>query len=230
MWKLCHILASLQHLYLPMTLLVMKSCRSSPKDVNAAATPSRGGPASVTGRSWCWGRGAAAGLQLRLRQTAQKTWPREHRSLRRIMGIGNPGMTTIPCLAGLASYSGQSMPGSPRDVGQARINEAGGTGGHRLEADRRRRKCVAIRVCGEDQHHTIPTDANLLADGLQENSAPGARSWRRLLESRSVGDQEAASRANVSRSAGLGHQQGLPRSSRRRAIWQGGGGVPIGRC
>ena len=44
----------------------------------------------------------------------------EHRSLRRIMGIGTLRMTTIPYLRlGLASYSGQSMPASsPRDVGQ----------------------------------------------------------------------------------------------------------------
>ena len=202
---------------MPMTLLVMKSCRSSPRTSMLPATPSRGGPASVTGRSCCWAR---CSLGCNCDYDKLQNLAEEHRSLRRIMGIGTWD-------------DHDPMPWDWRRIRDnlclvhpetlAKINERVVRVGHRLGPTAAEKVRGDTFVVKTNIHY--PTDANLLADGLRKilhlGGAVGV-----AAESGRLASRKPIS-ANVS-SAWSGPS--TRPASRRKAIWQGGGGVPIGRC
>ena len=209
------ILASLQHLYAD------GAARDEilsfiAQDVNATSDPFQGRP----GFGY-WEILVLGGVQLGCKcdyDRLQKTLAEEHRGLRRIMGIGTWD-------------DHDPMPWDWRRIRDnlclvhpetlAKINEAGGTGGpstRPIAAEKVRGDTFVVKT---NIHY--PTDANLLADGLRKILHLGAQ-----LASLRSGRLASGSPSPPTCQALVWAINKACKS--RRAIWQGGGGVPIGRC
>ena len=127
-------------------------------------------------------------------------------------------MTTILHALGLASYSQDNLClVHPETL--AKINEPGGTGG---PSDRSRPPPRKVRgdtfVVKTNIHY--PTDANLLAGRSAEDSAPGGAQLASLGESGRLASGSPSPPTCLLAWSGPSTRP----ASRRKAIWQGGGG------
>ena len=208
------ILASLQHLRL-MTLLRDEILSFIAQDVNATSDPFQGRPGFGYWEILVLG---AVRLGCNCDYDKLQNLAEEHRSLRRIMGIGTWD-------------DHDPMPWDWRRIRDnlclvhpetlAKIND-GGTGGPSTGADRRRESAWRY-LCGGDRHplsHGRELAGRTVCGrfctwGMQLASLRSQVGWR----------QEAYLRQRVSCLVWA-----INKACRRKAIWQGGGGVPIGRC